>query len=69
MRCWAVTSLIWISGMMTYFKRLKDFISKAQDRNIIVDIAFFNGMYPDRWEYQAMYHTNNIQGDRKLCIQ
>jgi hypothetical protein len=45
-----------------YFKRLKDFISKARDRNIIVDIAFFNGMYPDRWEYQAMYHSNNIQG-------
>ena len=45
-----------------YFKRLKDFLSKARDRNIIVDIAFFNGMYPDRWEYQAMYHTNNIQG-------
>lgn len=45
-----------------YFKRLKDFIVKARDRNIIVDIAFFNGMYPDRWAYQAMYHTNNIQG-------
>ena len=44
-----------------YFTRLKDFISKAQDRNIIVDIAFFNGMYPDRWAYQAMYHANNIQ--------
>jgi len=45
-----------------YFLRLKDFISKAQDRKIIVDIAFFNGMYPDRWEYQALYHTNNTQG-------
>jgi hypothetical protein len=45
-----------------YFARLKDFISKAQDRDIIVDIAFFNGMYPDRWEYQAMYRSNNIQG-------
>jgi hypothetical protein len=45
-----------------YFTRLKDFIRKAQERNIIVDIAFFNGMYPDRWAYQAMYHTNNIQG-------
>ncbi|HUX97008.1 MAG TPA: hypothetical protein VMV47_14830 [Bacteroidales bacterium] len=45
-----------------YFRRLKDFIDKAQDRNIIVDIAFFNGMYPDRWGYQAMYQTNNIQG-------
>ena len=45
-----------------YFKRLKDFISKANDRDIIVDIAFFNGMYPDRWAYQALYHSNNIQG-------
>ncbi len=45
-----------------YFKRLKDFISKARDRDIIVDIAFFNGMYPDRWEFQPMYHNNNIQG-------
>jgi hypothetical protein len=45
-----------------YFARLKDFISKAQDRNVIVDIAFFNGMYTDRWAYQALYHTNNIQG-------
>ena len=44
-----------------YFLRLKDFISKARDRNIIVDIAFFNGMYPDRWEFQPMYHANNIQ--------
>ncbi|MDO9256874.1 MAG: hypothetical protein Q7U54_15245 [Bacteroidales bacterium] len=45
-----------------YFIRLKDFISKAKDRNIIVDIAFFNGMYPDRWSFQALYHANNIQG-------
>jgi len=45
-----------------YFTRLKDFLSKAQDRNIIVDIAFFNGMYPDRWAFQPMYHENNIQG-------
>lgn len=45
-----------------YFKRLKDFLAKARERNIIVDIAMFNGMYTDRWVYQAMYHTNNIQG-------
>lgn len=45
-----------------YFERLKDFISKAEKRNIIVAIAFFNGMYTDRWEYQALYHSNNIQG-------
>jgi hypothetical protein len=45
-----------------YFLRLKDFISKARDRDIIVDIAFFNGMYPNRWEFQPLFHTNNIQG-------
>jgi hypothetical protein len=45
-----------------YFNRLKDFLSKARKRGIIVAIAFFNGMYRDRWEYQAMYHANNIQG-------
>lgn len=45
-----------------YFIRLKDFISKAEKRGIIVAVAFFNGMYPDRWEYQALYHSNNIQG-------
>jgi hypothetical protein len=45
-----------------YFLRLKDFISKAQERNIIVAIAFFNGMYPDRWSFQPLYHANNIQG-------
>ena len=45
-----------------YFLRLRDFLAKASARNIIVDIALFNGMYPDRWAFQAMYHTNNIQG-------
>jgi len=45
-----------------YFKRLKDFISQAAQRDIIVEIAFFNGMYDDRWQAQAIYHANNIQG-------
>ncbi len=45
-----------------YFKRLKDFVRQADDRNIIVEIAFFNGMYDDRWMAQPLYHTNNLQG-------
>jgi hypothetical protein len=49
-----------------YFIRLKDFLLKAKERKIIVDIAFFNGMYPDRWGFQALYHTNNIQ-DVGVC--
>ena len=32
-----------------YFKRLKDYVHQAALRDIIVEIAFFNGMYDDRW--------------------
>jgi hypothetical protein len=45
-----------------YFVRLKDFVYQASLRNIIVEIAFFNGMYDDRWSAQPLYNTNNIQG-------
>jgi hypothetical protein len=45
-----------------YFRRLKDFVYQASVRNIIVEIAFFNGMYDDRWTMQPLYNTNNIQG-------
>ena len=44
-----------------YFKRLKDFVYQASIRNIIVEIAFFNGMYTDRWMMQPLFHSNNIQ--------
>ena len=45
-----------------YFIRLKDFVFQAAARKIIVEIAFFNGMYVDRWTMQPLYHINNIQG-------
>lgn len=45
-----------------YFERLKDYVHQAALRNIIVEIAFFNGMYDDRWAAQPLYHANNIQG-------
>jgi len=45
-----------------YFRRLKDFVYQASVRNIIVEIAFFNGMYDDRWTMQPLYNTNNVQG-------
>ena len=45
-----------------YVKRLIDFVFQASVRNIIVEIAFFNGMYDDRWTMQPLYNTNNIQG-------
>jgi hypothetical protein len=45
-----------------YFRRLKDYVHQGALRNIMVEIAFFNGMYDDRWAAQPLYHTNNIQG-------
>jgi hypothetical protein len=44
-----------------YFIRLKAFVELARKKNIIVEIAFFNGMYADCWPLMAMYHGNNIQ--------
>ena len=44
-----------------YFARLKAFVELARQKDIIVEIAFFNGMYADCWPLMAMYHGNNIQ--------
>jgi hypothetical protein len=44
-----------------YFSRLKSFVEEAGRRNIVVEVAFFNGMYADCWPLMAMYHGNNIQ--------
>ncbi len=44
-----------------YFKRLRSFVESANEKNIIVEIAFFNGMYADCWPLMAMYHDNNVQ--------
>jgi hypothetical protein len=48
----------WNTG---YFKRLKSFVEFAGKKNIIVEVAFFNGMYADCWPLMPMYHGNNIQ--------
>ncbi len=52
-----------------YFIRLKDFVYQASVRNIIVEIAFFNGMYDDRWMAQPLYHANNVQGAGTCAFQ
>lgn len=44
-----------------YFVRLKAFVGLARQKNIIVEIPFFNGMYADCWPLMPMYHGNNIQ--------
>ncbi len=45
-----------------YFARLKAFVGHARDRGIVVEVAFFNGMYADCWPLMPLYHANNVQG-------
>jgi len=52
-----------------YFARLKDFISKAGQRGVVVEIAFFNAQYSDTWPISPLYYENNIQGAGKCDYQ
>jgi hypothetical protein len=52
-----------------YFKRLKDFIAKAGDRSIVVEICFFNAQYSDTWPISPLYYENNIQGVGKCDFE
>jgi hypothetical protein len=45
-----------------YFARLRAFVEHAGRKGIVVEVAFFNGMYADCWPLMPLYHANNIQG-------
>ncbi len=45
-----------------YFARLKAFVELAARKGIVVEVAFFNGMYADCWPLMPLYHGNNVQG-------
>jgi hypothetical protein len=45
-----------------YFSRLKQFISEAAKRGIVVEVCLFNSQYSDAWMLSPLYHENNIQG-------
>ena len=45
-----------------YFARLKAFVDLARKKGLVVEVAFFNGMYADCWLLMPFYHANNIQG-------
>jgi len=48
-----------------YFARLKDFLAKADERGIVVEICFFNSQYSDTWPISPLYWENNVQGEGK----
>lgn len=52
-----------------YFARLKDFIAKAAERGIIVEICFFNAQRSYRWPLSPLYYENNIQGVGKCDFE
>jgi hypothetical protein len=44
-----------------YFTRLKDFISEAGKRNIVVELDLFSNFYDTiQWKLSPLYYTNNI---------
>ena len=45
-----------------YFARLRKFVEHARGKGIVVEVAFFNGMYADSWPLMPFYHGNNVQG-------
>jgi len=52
-----------------FFARLKDFIVKAGERGIVVEICFFNASRSYRWPLTPLYHENNIQGIGKCGFE
>ncbi len=45
-----------------FFSRLGDFLAKAAERGIVVEICFFNAQYSDTWPISPLYYENNVQG-------
>jgi hypothetical protein len=50
-----------------YFRRLKDFVAKADERGIIVELNLFTPMYEQpQWDYSPMKSSNNVNGIGKV---
>jgi tetratricopeptide (TPR) repeat protein len=45
-----------------FFARLKDFVAKAAERGVVVEVCLFNAQYKDTWPLSPLSHENNIQG-------
>jgi hypothetical protein len=46
-----------------YFKRLKDFVSEAGKRNIVVELDLFSNIYDSlQWMLSPLYIANNVNG-------
>lgn len=53
-----------------YFNRLKDFISEAAKRNIVVELDLFSNFYDTlQWKLSPLYYTNNINNSDTIPDQ
>ena len=52
-----------------YFERLRDFVAQASLRGIVVEVCFFNAMYPDTWASMPLYGPNNLQGAGQIACK
>jgi hypothetical protein len=52
-----------------YFQRLRDFVAKAGERDVVVEICFFNAQYSDTWTISPLSYGNNVQGVGKCDFQ
>jgi hypothetical protein len=52
-----------------FSRRLKDFVAKAAERGIVVEICFFNAHYSDTWPISPLYWENNIQGEGRAEVE
>ena len=53
-----------------YFERLKDFISEAGKRNIVVELDLFSNFYDTlQWKLSPLYHKNNINNVEAISDQ
>jgi hypothetical protein len=47
----------------SYFSRLKDFISEAGKRSIVVELDLFSNIYDTvQWKLSPLYYSNNVNG-------
>ena len=44
-----------------FFARLKDFVAKAAERGVVVEVCFYNAQYKDTWPLSPLFPENNIQ--------
>ncbi len=57
----------WDSG---YFERLRDFVSEAGRRGIVVELDLFSNFYDTlQWKLSPLYYSNNINGVIKVKDQ